>query len=265
MLKVVLVGNCQVAEYAKIIKDSRVEVTVFEVWKYKEKENFDNFYDFEVTRADFVIAQPLSTHYSKLSSEYLKKNIPNLILIHNLFLQTFVPDCAYIGPMGNRFKSLMGTYHSSLIYENWFNSNSVESAVEQIMNYSSKAIQETEVKSREELLQREKNVTIPCSDLLLDYQCSFNYFHVFNHPTIELLTIYLRRILKEIDVSFSLQQIKDPLLQYGQFPIYPTVQNFFKIESGRNNFKHNNFGELSIKDFVAKSFAFYDINANKNN
>jgi hypothetical protein len=90
MFKMVLVGNCQVAEYAKIIKDSRIEVSVFEVWKHKEKENFDNFYDSEVTKADVVISQPLSSHYSKLSSEYLKKNISNLILIHNLYLQTFV-------------------------------------------------------------------------------------------------------------------------------------------------------------------------------
>jgi hypothetical protein len=74
----------------------------------------------------------------------------------------------------------------------------------------------------------------------------------------------LRRILKEIDVSFSLQKIDDPLLQYGQFPIYPAVQKFFKIESDRTKFKHSNFNELSIRDFVTESFAFYDRNACKN-
>ena len=265
MFKMVLVGNCQVAEYAKMINDSRIEVVAIEVWKYKERESFDNLYESEVSKADIVISQPLSNHYSKLSFEFLQNNTSNLILIHNLYLQTFVPDCAYIGPMGGRIKSLMGTYHSSVIYENWLKSNSFGTAVDQIMNYSVEAIQKTELKNREELLQREKNVTIPCSDLLLDYQSSYNFFHVFNHPTVELLRIYLSRVMKEIDVNVNLREIDDPLVQYGQFPIYTTVQEYFNIKSDRTKFKHNNFNELSVKDFVAESFSFYDRNANKNN
>lgn len=243
------------AVYADILNASRIykiNIKVIEVWRHK-KDEFDELYENIVLNSDIIISQPLSEHYSKLSTKFLKSQGKNLLMIHNLYLKTFLPDCEYIGPMGNRYKSPLGDYYSQVIYENWNESKTIEC----IYNYEEEKIIYAEEKNKKELIEREKNIDINCTDILFDYEHSFRYFHVSNHPTIELLTIYLKKCLQELGIDTKLVHIDDPLVKYGVFPIYPSVQKLFNIKSDRDKFIRIE-QSYSISEFVESSYSLYN-------
>jgi hypothetical protein len=222
MTKIAFIGNCQVDTYCKLLKscDPGLDVFAIEVWRLKPDE-FESAKN-RLTGCELVITQPLSDYYGPLSLENLRTNKEHILTIHNIYFRGYHPDCEYLGPAGNRLKSPIGDYHSSVTYEAFEKGHSSDKAIEGILNYPKDRVKRIFDESLEELKRREIDIDVPVTNLVRS-ECGWSYFYTFNHPTLELCSRYLKAIVEVLGLKLKLNTIADPLLDHTRFPIYPSV------------------------------------------
>lgn len=242
MIKIAFLGNCQVDVYGKLLSTSinrLVEVKAIEIWRYTPDDFSlisDSLVDF-----DLVVSQPLSSFYGPLSTSSIRTSTNNFVLIHNIYFRGYHPDCVYIGPMGKRIKSPVGDYHSKIIYDCWQSNKSASEAASYIHNYPHDIIHNTYKESLSELIEREKNIDVPISEIIADYNVGWDMFFTFNHPKIKLLKIYLNRILDFIGLDIEFFDITDPLSKHTKWPIYNSVAEALRLPKE----------SLHLKNFIA--------------
>ena len=136
MIRIALLGNCQVEVYRQLLESSvtpDITVSAFEIWRHKPPE-FAAIYD-RLRTYDIVVTQELSAYYGPLATKDLRLSIKQLLIIHNIYFQGYQPDCVYIGPMGARIKSPIGDYHSQTIFDQWSADRSVDDCIMELDNY----------------------------------------------------------------------------------------------------------------------------------
>lgn len=227
-MKIALVGNCQVEVYrALLAASSRADlesVQAYEVWRYKP-DAFQGIAE-EIARCDVVFSQTLSYNYGPLATSELSRGPTRLVRILNIYFPGYVPDCAYVGPMGARKKSIVGDYHSRHVHDCWSAGVALDECIRGLRGYDVGIVAESFRAGIEEMHRREAEVDVSASDLVLDPDFGPAHFFTFNHPRVELHRCYLERVLAFAGVPGPVNSCPDPLEVHTHWPIYPAVHAF---------------------------------------
>lgn len=261
-MKILFIGNCQVTSLANIISaaDHEFICDSKEVWRMTQAECE------KVSTADYdaVIAQPLmSGRYGKLARNSLLANCKsNLLFIHNLHFEGVCPDCTYVGPLGNRVRGPMGTYHSSIVLRAFLEGKSVNECVSILKKGTGIDVEEVWRNAIYSLRQREKDITVPFVDELLLHVKSNHCFHVFNHPNAYLLKRYAEKILATLlDEPDRVIETKQPdlLARHGSWPTYSWLAETLDLPYRNDQFIIPNISNepLSMTEFVERSYKMY--------
>lgn len=225
---IIFLGSCQVGVYDALTKASQqteIESGAIEVYKYKASE-YEGIYD-QLKKADIVVTMPITDKYGPLATSNLKASINNLVVISRIYFRGYHPDCVYLGASGgkDRWNSPIGAYNSKVVYNNWKAGRHFKRAVKEILEYDPEVARAVFDASAEEWLERERSlVDISAAPLILNNpELGWRYLHVFNHPTVDYLTKYLREIYYFMGIQVPLDSCEDPLAESSRFPVYPQV------------------------------------------
>ncbi len=225
-MKIGLLGNCQIESYMKLLKVlfPNSEVVLFPIHILKKTEYLKAFKSLK--KCDLVLSQPLSSKYECLATNSLKKKFTHLTVIHNLFFRGLHPDFTYLP---NRQQSPLGDYNSKLIHDCFKKRRTEQECLDQ---WETAQISNHDVnrkiwnESFLDLLAREMLVSVPFA-LEIEYLSKeYPTFHTFNHPVLQTIYYYLKKILLHLEIDFSNidpDTVEDPLLKNTSLPISSSV------------------------------------------
>lgn len=223
-MKLMLLGNCQVEVYRHILAGAgipKLEVHAVEVWRLQRSQYTEVFE--RASTADVVVTQELSDAYGELATTRLSSCARAVVVIVNVHFDGYLPDCAYVGPMGKRLKSPVGDYHSRVVYEAWHAGLPLDDAISKVLQYSADSALRAFERAHVELERREASADVKICDRLLDPETGSRSMFTFNHPKIELHKIYLARVFKYLGITLPDTTCTDPLAQHTHWPLYPGV------------------------------------------
>ena len=237
----------------------------FEVWRMSA----DDFIAAAalIDGCDIVVSQPLQTgHYGPLAAQALKDRrgaAQRLIFIHNLYFDGVVPDCSYVGRMGNRVTSPMGSYHSRIVLNAYLAGKSpVECRADLMSGHGIDPVLCWE-QSVQLLRTREEAVDVPFVEDLEAQVRADDSFHMFNHPAASLILSYGQRILGAIfgsDAPAVPAVMQDELIKYGRWPVWGWVAKARKLPYRREGFLYpgqSGMQETSPDQFIDASYEIY--------
>ena len=230
-MKIALIGNCQVTPMKMLIEASLPEVTctAWEVFAMTEADcaaAAKTLFDF-----DAILAQPLvAPRYNRLVMSALQTDHSArcpLLFFHNLHFEGAMPDCTYVGKLGNRLPSPIAGYHSRIVRDAFLAGYNTTEAEARLRTGYGIDVLVAWSRSIDEFKKREHQVNVPFADELEAHVRQENSFHVFNHPTIALIARYTEKILNQLLGSTSKRRldgrVHDILASYGAWPVWPWV------------------------------------------
>jgi len=257
-MKVALLGNCQVHGLrAGLACHPGLEVTAFEVWRL----SVSDYSAFDPNAWDFVISQPLSSHYKSMSQTNLRAARTPCAFVHNLYFNGLCPDSIYVGPPGGRVIGPMGDYHSSIVLDA-FKAGVETHEAERRMLEDGGGIDPVAAwnASLAELRRRESELDVPFSDHLERRAAECRSFWTFNHPEISLLVDYADVVVRTVfdRKPEPIAKPADDLRIIGTWPIYPWVREAHGLSFGGE--RQFEFGgkPLSATEFVESAYRTYE-------
>lgn len=223
-IKVVVVGNCQARPLSSILEklNPEIRVTGVAIVHLLKTEQYEEYKDI-FSEADLIISQLVFDTYpcEFVRTNFLKTTYGDKVIsIVNLFFKGYTPDWFYIRiPGAGPLRGPMGDYHNQTIFESWKNNLTTSEAAERLRSkkYNLKYLSEIEG-SLQNLRDREELVDVPITDLIGELYQVKRLFFTFNHPSIELLGEYVKRILVRsgIDIMHELSTLdmKESLNQF---------------------------------------------------
>ncbi len=243
--KVFIQANCQGASLKHIFerisrltdKYEILTVKPVHLWKDEDKEDLLH----KIQECDIFLHQPiLEQSFGFFASDNLKKYLKkNAIAVSfpNLYFTGYHPQAFYMKDSDGKKVSEPFDYHDQNIFKFYSEVLPKETVLDKIKDekfYSNDEIKTNIDKSLRELREREENTSIKVSNFIEENMIGKKLFHIFNHPTNELLFYLFDRILENIEESIlsapEKSQFKKELLGAIQYPIYPSVQNYFAIK-----------------------------------
>lgn len=226
-IKVVVVGNCQARPIAALLEkmSDQIEVTkvaIVHLLKNEQEEEYNHFFE----EADYIIAQLVAPNYpcEFVRNSFLKEYYgTKIVTIVNLFFLGYTPDWRYIRiPGKGTLKGPMGDYHNKTIVESWRKGLSPSETCELLsdVEYNANKYGDLVKESLFELKSREANADVAISDYIHSEMLNKRLFFTFNHPTIELLQEYCKRILETLALEVN---IIEPLNGEPLDPIIPIL------------------------------------------
>lgn len=276
MLKVALIGNCQMDIVSKMLLTSQTFNSKY-IISYNHaihkitNEEMINFINNILPELSLLIYQPITDTYrskeGNFSLNYIKSKLHincKLIVIPNSYFTGYFPEMVYIKDRENKNISKYGIdYHDKNIINRFVKNpddkNNCEVLLRQYnsLNYYTKHYSEKIVDiSLQNLIRREKSCDIIISDFIKKNYKKYRLFHTLNHPTKKLLQEVSNRVLENLglkrDVNYD-----DEVLNSVIFPIYnSTYYNLNLIfDSGRNY--HMKKETIQVKDGINKFLYFY--------
>ena len=265
-MRIALVGNCQVVSLRDLF--NRVlpehEVVEIEVWKLKGAQ-FDDAAAV-AQQCDLILAQPIfSSYFGALEKESLKRIAADgdkrIVFFHNLAFGGIVPDCIFVGPIGKRLKGPTSDYHSSIVLASFLGGATESECTMALLAGHGVDLELIWKNSVNELITRETFVDVPFADELVKIVVEVDSFHYFNHPMPNLIGRYGEKLIRAslgVSVDCAGVELPDLLLQYGSWPIYEWVSDFFGLAYSRNHFnKASGLGQMPLREFVDRSYDIY--------
>jgi hypothetical protein len=205
--KIVVVGNCQARPIAKILEalNPKIEVTATAIVHLLKQRQFEEYKEY-FQEADLIVSQLVNDAYpcKFVRTNFLKAHYgTKVISIVNLFYSGYTPDWFYIRiPGEGPLRGPMGDYHNRTIFESWQQGESEETAVQLLNDVSFNQRYRFEVqRSLKELHEREKVVDVRISDVIHSKMKRQRLFYTFNHPAMNLIESYSRRVLQYADIK----------------------------------------------------------------
>lgn len=267
-MRIVLAGNCQVTPMKQVIEKvlPGAQCTAFEVFAMSEVEC--DIAAEQALEADVVISQPLAAkQYGGLRSNALKDRVKGgskLLFIHNLHFEGAAPDCGYIGKLGARVPSPISGYHSRIICNGFKMGLSEEKCAEAVLSGGGMDPCAAWEKSLQEFQKRETLVDVSFAEELAAEVKRRNCFHVFNHPTIDLIGLYTGKILEAITgetVQTAGLDIPDELIKKGVWPVLEWVSDALELPYASDSFipPYTTQGQnMSVEEFIKSCYAIYE-------
>ncbi len=259
--KVFIQANCQshvlrhMFQKLKRLNKKYVILSVKPVHLWQEKDQ-ENIYQ-KAQECDIFLHQPIfESSFGEFSSDSLKEKLKEgvkIVSFPNLYFTGYHPQAFYLRDENGKKLSKPFDYHDKNIlnfFKEGLKTAEILKKLESNSFYSEKEIKDNIEKSFETLRIREKNTDIKVSSYIEANMIGKKLFHVFNHPTNEMLFFLLNEILSildEVELNSDEKNIfKKEMLGQVQYPVYPSVQKYFQL----NEFRDVNMTNLQIKDKI---------------
>lgn len=255
----VIIGNCQAAAIAQIIREKSVRFEIKKViTAHLYKEHNENIYRL-MDETDYIITQNISDKFEGINTAViLNRYQEKTVRILNLHFTGFHPDWCYLPLVkGKRCGSPIGEYHNQIVIDSFIKGDSIESA---FVNYNDvnsyhNNYSDAAGKSLDELRSREKFSDINMSDVIEDSflkgECCF---HTFNHPSKYLMNIQVNRVFDYLAVGGYEKEVIGESLNR-------TILRGSLIARMQSNLDTQRFGvKVEIKPFIKECYNIYSNN-----
>lgn len=244
-LKVFIQANCQShalrAMFQKLDRLNHkyeiLDVKPVHLWKEEDTEYIHN----KIKECDIFLHQPISElHFGVFASEHIKKHLSShaiSVSFPNLYFTGYHPQAFYLKDATGKKVSEPFDYHDRNVVEFFKDGLNAQEIVEKIKDdsfYTPEEIKKNIDQSLKDLRNREAHTDIKISDYIENNMIGKKLFHIFNHPSNEILFELFDRILERVGESTLNEEEKAlfPNEMLGQvlYPVYKSVQNYFNID-----------------------------------
>ena len=269
-LKIFIQANCQSHALRNIFqkvdrlneKYEIMDVKPVHLWK---DEDLDEIIT-KVKECDIFLHQPIfEKNFGQFASNYLKSHLSQnafSISFPNLYFTGYHPQAFYL--KDNTGKNIDGPfdYHDKNILDAYKYGKTV-SDVEKIFldekYYTTCEIEKKIDESLKDLENREMYTDIKMSPVIRNRMNGKKLFHIFNHPSNDMISILVNKIMERLNDEFltynEMQKYSKEMLGQIQVPIYKSIQKYYNIEE---EYKMIFFEkEYSLKEYIDMYFNFY--------
>ena len=267
MKKIAFIGNCQIGMAKRIFEKISfdIESHYIPASKIRTSENVDTLFR-SLHDYDFVLSQPFfSDSFGPFAYSSLESSLETVRFVPQVTFQGYHPDCIYLS--GGGIKSPIGDYHSFLAVACF----KLGYSVDQTVSAFGKKIYEklgyfdffqNDLLRLSSIFKR-YDLSVDCDLEELFY--STKMMHTINHPTIKLMAVYLKSILRKFDIPFLDipvdQYVHDDFIDSALFPVYPEIAGNIGVEGGyffkAAKTQDSTFKIYSLREFVERSFEIY--------
>lgn len=215
--KVVVVGNCQARPIATLLEamSDEIEVTkvaIVHLLNSDQEAEYKPFFE----EADYIIAQLVNDEYpcefvrtKNLASRFSDK----LIKIINIFSKIDFPNWYSLNYGDEKLIGPLDIYHNKVIYDSWKKGLSIPETITSLRDNSLLINKKKGCESILKLKEREMEADVLISDII-ETESQNRLFHIYNHPSNFLLSIYSTRILKKLAVSYKTLEADNNVQEY---------------------------------------------------
>lgn len=263
-MRLLLVGNCQVVGLRDCISSALpdFDVEAVEVWN-KTAEQLNDLAR-QVESCEVLLMHPLfGPQYAVLNEARGARSASRRSLtIHSFYWTGTAPDSRYVGGLGRRVSSPVMNHHSGRVLEAFLAGKNEAEAVASFGAWSRAEVIEAWNASRSAFVLRERVVDVKFMEELDASLATMHCFHVFNHPTVELLHAYSAKIVETVALGTKLDVALPPdrLARMGSFPVYDAVREHMELPYRHPNFTVGSNADplvMGVSEFVEKSYATY--------
>lgn len=232
-MKIAIIANCQGSVLKSHInanmKDIEfIEINAVHLIRNNPSEISRVFQ--EIENADYIITQPLSEGFSKLSLKNLKSSYnEKLIVVPVVFFQGYHPSLCYLKKNGVTFHLKNFDYHDLGIIFCYLKKYTLEEtlAMEQMLTINKEELNTVWNSSIQNLIEKEKECDITISDFILE-NTHERQFYTFNHPSRIVMNYLSSKVVDKIDSNIEYKFIHNDLLSNT---IYPLDKNIQKLKN----------------------------------
>jgi hypothetical protein len=239
-VKIAVLGNCQVdpLRHMLLFANPNLEIIPFNVNNLRREEDQKEVFQ-RLTNFELIVSQVLTQDFKTISSESIKSQFPNTLIIPNLFFLGWHPEMTYLGDGKNRVIGPSEDLHDLvcvLIAQQILDNSLVLEAdkVEHIYDHTFREfmkLHDSFEKSRDILRNRFQISDLSFEDFeeMVGFDQPFMFTH--NHPMNRAFLGIAKQILGKLQVSsrFEDQELIDytpnPLAnRVAWSPIYPSKE-----------------------------------------
>lgn len=268
--KIFIQANCQSHAIKNIFltlerleeKYDILPVKPVHLWKEEEKEDIFK----KIQEADIFLNQPIfESNFGIFASDNLERHLnkdAQIISFPNLYFTGYHPQAMYLKDDDGKKVDGPFDYHDKNILKAYKNGQSIEE-VEKIFFdedfYPPEEIEKNLEQSLKDLEGREKFTTIKMSPIIRNRMKGKKLFHIFNHPTNEMMFILTNKILERLREDLltyeEMQRFPNEMLGQIEFPIYKSVQKYFGITEEISLVNYKN--EYSLRNMLDEYLKTY--------
>ncbi len=243
-LKIFIQANCQSHALRAIFQRVKrlnnqyeiIDVKPVHLW---QEEDYTEIIE-KIKACDIFLHQPIfKQHFGEFASDNLKRYLnadAKAISFPNLYFTGYHPQAFYLKYTSGKKVSEPFDYHDTNIVEFYKQGVNEEEILKKIQDESFYSVREIEAniaESLKALRDREKHTDIKVSDYIEKNMIGKKLFHIFNHPSNEMLFYLFDEVLRYLDED-SLSEEEKSLFKIemlGQviYPVYLSVQKYFNI------------------------------------
>ena len=214
-----------------------LDIKPVHLWKNKDEEYIFN----KLSEADIFLHQPVSErNFGRFSSDNLYENLKkgaSSISFPNVYFTGYHPQAFYLKDKNGKKIDEPFPYHDKNIYKAYREGKDVQSITNIIKDpdfYSKEEIEKNINDSLAQLREKETMTTIVISDYIEKNMFGKRLFHVFNHPSNELIFELFNRILEVLGedvLTIDEKKIFNrEMLSLVEYPIYKAISDYFEID-----------------------------------
>lgn len=265
--KILLIGNCQSVEIARLIKamsDSNVTVSSIQTTFEITQKLFSGEYDIssKIAESDLILVHSEQNVHELIYNKYPKARFKTRI-IPTISFTAFHPDLCHIttSKPGVVLQGPLSDYQSAIIFYAWSHGYSITETMnlfcEEIFNKLGYFDYYTS--SVNFLTAHGKNVNFPLDNLLESWTKHGCWLHTSLHPKLFVLADLTRAIFHKEGLTV-LANVEEYIHDHFGFdmpvwPVYPEIAQKLGIE-GNYQFKSTEV-VLNLEEFIQASFQIY--------
>lgn len=269
-MRALVISNCQAGPlaHALALHCRGVSVDALQVHTLNDN-NRHLVQDALKTDYDFVVATPLSDAYGEISSNRISDHFRAVCKIPVIYFAGLHPDLTYIGGLGKRLQGPLGDYHSKIVVASYFLGVDQSVVVSAFSDNVFGALGYYSVfdQSLRALQEREKDVDVPVSDIVISKVRDGLPMYSVNHPSSLVIGPFAARLADYLAKSAGVELTKwpagygvqDGLARSAVFPVYPPIASRFSCPAGSFEFKPITQGNapvspLNLQEFISAEF-----------
>ena len=202
--RIAIVGNCQARPLGAVLALLSPELEIIEpVIVHLAKPADEAKANERLAGADIVLAQLVADNYpvpfvrlNALRERLGDKVVPWV----NLYWRGRNPELVYKRELAGRAEFPLVSYHLEPVHEGWRDGLDAAEIAARLADPDLARLRYggTAEASLAELRSREAGTPVPITDVIEERAATDDLFHVFNHPTTDLLGEYARRLLRAL-------------------------------------------------------------------
>jgi hypothetical protein len=273
MKKCLLYGNCQAEamkfHFSKIESfNDKYEIQQIKPVHFLTSEDVPELLK-KIEETDLLIHQPISDNYKglkELGSNFLKSKMKNgsvALSFPSIYFKGYNPEMIGLKNFNKtNYQGPFSYYDGQLMYEVFTGDQDVNSLISKI-NDESYFCKEKVIKafndSLNTLKQREKGLDLTVSDIIEKHASKEKLFHVFNHPSLTIISELMKKIM--IMINIDIEEIKgSDTLNRTTYPVYSSIYKHLGFNfNNPHQYKIDN-NEYSAVDYIRRIIGFVEEN-----